>query len=256
MWLKKDFPLIEGYESVGERGKRWLDFKINELLDTADPVLEYRHRFKSRKEICEFVITQFAYPLKFGMATDKHYNNWFSGLCCHKITLDYWQTASETLRTLHLNKRVGKPGYGDCEDTSVLFTTLMLQAGYQAYEIFGVVYKGDELLGGHGYAIFKDEEGKWRLFESTLDAPPRYSEGYPAVDITKNRWKVGDLSYEGWLMFNRKEYYEWEENGIEGYLKFRHKDKNSKKKHKMINMAWVICELVDIAFDALKQRKL
>jgi len=243
MWIRKVFPLIKGYESVGKRGKRWLDFKINELLDTADPVLEYRHKFKSIEEICEFVITQFAYPLKFGMATDKHYNNWFSGLCCHKISEDFWQTASETLRTLHLNKRLGKPGYGDCEDTSVLFTTLMLQSGYEAYEIFGVVYRGDELLGGHGYAIFKDEDGKWRLFESTLDIPPDYPDGYPEVDISKNRWKVGELTYKGWIMFNRKEYYEWEEKRIEEYLKFGHKDKNSRKKHKTINLAWEAWEL-------------
>jgi len=183
-WVRKPFPTIPGYESEGDtvEAKRWLDFKINELLDTGDPVWEYRDELRSIKDICEFVIKEFDYPMRWGTPTDVHRNNWFSGLCCHQITLDYWQCASETLMTLRLNRRYGRKGYGDCEDTSALFVTLMEEKAFEAYMCLGLVYRGEDLLGGHGWAIFKDEIGMWRLYESTLDVPPVYPDGYPTVN--------------------------------------------------------------------------
>ena len=179
---------------------------------------------------------------KYGMPTDVHRNNWFSGLCCHQITLDYWQCASETLITLHTNKLKGKKGYGDCEDTSVLFVTLMLENGHEAYECLGLVYRGDELLGGHGWAIFKDEEGVWRLYESTLDVPPEYPSGYPIVDPDCNEWKIGDIRYVAWVKFNRREYYEWtdetEKSMISFYLAISRRMKESRRKYEEIERAW------------------
>lgn len=243
-WVRKPFPTIPGYESKGDsvEAKRWVDFKINELLDTGDPVWEYRDELKSIKDICEFVIKEFDYPLRWGTPTDVHRNNWFSGLCCHQITLDYWQTASETLRTLRLNRLKGKKGYGDCEDTSVLFVTLMEEKCHEAYECLGLVYRGDELLGGHGYAIFMDEVGVWRLYESTLDVPPPYPDGYPAIGPGANEWKVGDLRYVAWVKFNRREYYEWVEEGeksmISLYLNLTGRMKERRRKYEEIAKAW------------------
>jgi len=45
-WVKKEFPLIVGYESLGNdvRAKRFTDFKIYQLLDTFDPIWQFRIR--------------------------------------------------------------------------------------------------------------------------------------------------------------------------------------------------------------------
>jgi len=250
VWVRKPFPTISGYESLGDdiRAKRWLDFKLNQLLDTGDPIWEIKGQLKSIKDICEFVITEFDYPLVRGVPIDVHKNNWFSGLCCHQITEDFWQYASETASTYRLNKRKGKKGVGDCEDTSVLFTTLMLERGYNAYECFGVVKENGEILGGHGWSIFQDENYIWRIFESTLDVPPPYPDGYPEIDLSTNTWVVGNIVYEAWLRFNRKVYYEWEEGqesvkdavAMISYTKIGRKFRESKKKYKAIEEAWKV----------------
>jgi len=243
-WVKKSFPVIPGYESKGDsvEAKRWLDFRLDEFLRSDEVVKRFADKLKTIREICEFVITQFDYPLRFGAPTDVHKNNWFSGLCCHQITLDYWQTASETLRTLRLNRLKGKKGYGDCEDTSILFVALMQEKCYEAYECLGLVYRGDELLGGHGWAIFKDEVGVWRLYESTLDQPPEYPNGYPIVDPSSNEYRVGDLRYVAWVKFNRHEYYEWIEGGEKSmmtlYLNLTRRMKERRRKYEEIGKAW------------------
>ncbi|GAI30234.1 unnamed protein product, partial [marine sediment metagenome] len=44
MWIKKEMPLIPGFESLGDNveAKRWLDFKLDQILDTGAPLCEYR----------------------------------------------------------------------------------------------------------------------------------------------------------------------------------------------------------------------
>lgn len=239
-WTKKDFPTIEGYEQLGDNveAKRWLSFSINELLDTGDPLWEYRSKIKTREDACNFVISQFDYPMHLGVPTDLHKNNWFNGSCCHGITQDFWQTASETLRTLHLNQRSGRKGYGDCEDVSVLFTTLFLMKKWEAYECLGYVLENEQILGGHGWSIFRDKMGYWRLYEATLSEPPAYPDGYPIIDLKATKWYVGTLVYQGLAKFNRHEYYESEEGGI--LLKLRLRDKETRKKHRAISRAWDI----------------
>ncbi len=126
MWIEKEMPDIPGYESLGDSAgaKRWLDFNLGELLAADGDLLGYITSktpgsglgIETREDVCNFVISAIDYPMVRGLPSDVHKNNWFQGLCCHRITLDYWQTARETLRTLRLNKRDGKPGYGDCED--------------------------------------------------------------------------------------------------------------------------------------------
>jgi len=238
-WIKKDFPYIAGYEELGDNveAKSWLSFKLNQLLDTGDPVWEYKTILKTRRDVCNFVISQFDYPMVRGRPNDVHKNNWFGGLCCHQITQDMWQSASETLRTLRLNQLRGGKGYGDCEDVSVLFVTLILEKRHQAYECLGYVARDGEVLGGHGWAIFQDEDFTWRLYEATLSTPPQYPGGYPVVDPEGNDFKVGDVTYHAWAKFNRYEYYEWED-GMKNYMGLKFKLKETRRKHEAISKAF------------------
>jgi len=149
MWLKKEMPIIPGYESLGDSvaAKRWLDFKLDKLLEGDSELKDYINKnvdIKTRKDACNFVISSFDYPLVRGQPTDIHKNNWFSGLCCHQVTLDYFQTAAETLRTLRLNQRQGKNGYGDCLPLDIKI--IALADGKYKVRYFGDLKIGDEVL--------------------------------------------------------------------------------------------------------------
>lgn len=240
-WIKKEMLFLQGYESLGDtvEAKRWLDFKISQLLDTGDPLWEYRSMLKTRKDICDFVITQFDYPMARGLPTDRHYNNWFDSNCCHQVTQDYWQCASETLRTLRLNQREGKKGLGDCEDVSVLFVTLFLMKKWQAWECFGLVLQDGNIMGGHGWSIFEDEQGISRLYEATLSTPLEYPDGYPKIDLNDTEWKINNLTYQAFCKFQRKEYYESsEEDMFAKYSNLKFKVKETRKKYEAISEAW------------------
>jgi len=234
-WERKKFPTIPGYESKGDnvRAKRWLDFKLNQVLDTENPVWECE--LNSRKEAVNFVIKQFKYPMVRGKPNDKHYNNWFACNCCHTVSADFWQKASETLRTLRLNK---KKGIGDCEDVSILLTTLFLEEDWKAWECLGRVYRGDRLLGGHGWPIVRDENGDWRLPEATLDEPKKWPEGYPKVNPKGNDWKVDNLRYHASMKFNRSHFYKWKGESVEEYLEMDFDEKNRREKFAAIQEAF------------------
>lgn len=234
-WTKKGMPTVSGYEQKGDNvaSKRWLSFRINQVLDTGDPVWEYRGTFHSRRDICDFVIERFEYPMKNGAPTDKHTNNWFGGKCCHTITKDYWQSASETLRTLRLSS--GK-GVGDCEDVSSLHTNLFLMKRWRAFEVLGVVSQDGELLGGHGWSIFEDETGMWRLYEGTLSEAPNYPDGYPQIDPEATEWTVGGLTYMGAMKFDRRRFFQNED--APDLFGFGMKDKETRAKHEAISAAW------------------
>jgi len=242
-WKRKKHPTIPGYESEGNtvRAKRWLDFKINQLLDTEDPVWEVKNELESRKEVVNTDIEGFKYPMKRGKPCDKHYNNWFKSMSCHTISADFWQMASETLRTLSLNlKKEGKKakGVGDCEDTSALLVDLFLEKGWKGWECLGRVYRGDRLLGGHGWPIVQDENGDWRLVESTLDEPKKWPTGYPKADPKANDWKVGDLRYHASMKFNRSHFYKWKGESVGEYLKMDFDEKNRREKFEAIQEAF------------------
>jgi len=234
-------PLIPGYESLGDsvEAKRWLDFKLDQILDTGAPLCEYRSILKTKEDICNFVISQFDYPMVRGVPSDVHKNNWFQGLCCHQVTQDYWQMASETLRTLHLNQREGKKGYGDCEDVAALFVTLFLMKRWDAWMCLGAVLQDGKLLGYHGWGIFEEIDGICRLYEATLSIPPMYPEGYPEIDPDATEWKVGDVTYQAFAKFKRKEYYESsEEEMFAQYFNLRFKIKETRKKYEALQRAW------------------
>lgn len=241
-WIEKEFPTIKGYESLGDttEAKRWLDFKINQLLDTGDPLWEMRDILRSKEDVCNFVISQFDYPMHQGKPCDKHRNNWFEANCCHTITVDFWQQASETLRTLRLNERSDKKGFGDCEDVSVLFTTLFLMKRWEAWECLGYVLRDGVRLGGHGWSIFNDGYGVWRLYEATLSTPPQFPVGYPVIQLEATEWEVGSLTYQGLIKFNSRQYYVAFSEGAEAYFRLSLKAKETRLKHEAISTAWGI----------------
>lgn len=245
MWIKKEFPLILGYESLGNNvaAKFWVDQLLNQWLDTADPVTFFRGKLSTREELCHFIIKSFEYPLVRGIPVDKHVNNWFSGMECYTITQDYWQPCSETLRTLKLSQRkegVGGKGTGDCEDTSFCFTTLFLEKGWKAWQCLGELYQDGMFLGGHGWALFEDDDGIYRLYESTLSEAPQYPDGYPEIDSDGNDWNIGDIRYHAYVKFNRLEYFEWESSLLTTYLGIPRKFKEIQRKYRVIEDAWRI----------------
>jgi len=243
MWTKKNFPLISGYDKLGDNveAKWWVSQTLDNWLDRAEPLPQFAHVLLRRKDVCDFVIRQFEYPMVRGVPVDAHYNNWFLGKECYAITLDFWQKASETLRTLLLSRQREGPlglGMGDCEDTSIAFTSLFLENGWQAAECLGAVYQDGQLLGGHGWAIFQDDDGRWRLYESTLDDPPEYPIAYPLIDSSGNHWNVNGLVYTADCKFNHAEYYEWDDRTVSQYLSLAFKAKETRSKYEAIEKAW------------------
>lgn len=242
-WIAKPFPLIPGYDSLGDMpaAKFWVGQTLEKWLDRADPVPQFASELKTRADVCRFMIEQFEYPMVRGMPNDKHTMNWFSGLECYTITLDYWQLGSETLRTLLLSQKAdpADKGMGDCEDTSMAFVTLFLEKGWKAVECLGSVYDDTGYLGGHGWSLFQDEEGPWRLYESTLDEAPLYPAGYPIANVGDNDWRVGSLIYHADAKFDRADYFEWDfPPPPRGYLYISFRAKETRRKYQAIEKAW------------------
>jgi transglutaminase-like putative cysteine protease len=68
---------------------------------------------------------------------------------------------------------------GDCEDGTILFVTLCRRAHVPADSVFNACgwYKTGGQQYGHSFPIAKREDGKWYIFETTIDAfPNRYME--------------------------------------------------------------------------------
>lgn len=245
-WIAKPFPLIPGYDTLGDMtaAKWWVGQTLEKWLDKADPVPQFAEQLKVRAEICNFVIEKFEYPMVRGIPTDVHRNNWFSGMECYQISLDYWQKASETLRTFLLSQKaegVVGLGMGDCEDTSILHVTLFLEKGWKAVECLGMVYEGGMPVGGHGWSLFQDEDGRWRIYESTLDEAPQYPSGYPLISPADNDWQVGGITYHADAKFDRTDYFEWGEAVTLGrYLAIPSRFKETRKKYQAIERAWAL----------------
>ena len=225
-WVKSNFMKVQGYDSLGKNveAKRWFGFTVDELFRGSDIENEYLKKFKSKKDIARFVIEEFDYPYSWwGSPTDRHCLFWFWkwGRC---VVEDYWQSVRESLL---IHKYNGGKGYGDCEDTSILFTGLMNDKfGYVAYEMLGVVYdnRTGQILGGHGWSIFEDDMGVWRLYESTLDKVP---DEYPEINPNKREFVVGNIKYVAFWKFNKFGFYDWG-YGINDYVKARMHGRNEK----------------------------
>lgn len=235
-WVRSDFLKVDGYDKAGKKGKRWISFTVDELLRKSWIVEEYLKKFESKRDIERFVIEEFDYPYSwFGSPTDRHCLNWFGWKWRRCIEDDYWQSISESLL---IHKYNGGKGYGDCEDTSLLFTGLMNHKfGHVAYEMFGVVYENDRILGGHAWSIFMDDFGVWRLFESTLDRMP---DSFPVVNPYKREFIVGDIKYLAFWKFNAFEFYDWSfRTDLSEYLEVRKHGREEKKKIKRIREKFI-----------------
>jgi len=259
-WVKMTPPIVPSLEHYPERyAKRFTDIEITELLTehkkwVSDKMNELG--IDDMRKAIEFGIERVSYPFWFWMPTDKHTWNAFHGKACYTLNEDYWQTTAETMMTVVLNRQKGRNGYGDCEDSSIFIAGMLRTLGVPTYVVLGEVYEGDELLGGHGYLVAKFPDDSWRLIESTLDTPPEWPNGYPVVDLSTNQWRVGRLTYVGFLRFDDAEYWEWhddkqeevfmgEEMGIRPFAKRlweyivkRKKEKRGRKKLKRIKGAW------------------
>lgn len=181
--------------------QRFFKFRLSELFDVHSPVVEEYADKLSIKELADVIIIDISYPFHLGQPDDTHIFNAFHGdqKWCERIDLDYWQKAAETL-TIRV---------GDCEDSSVAFVTCARVLGLkpdEVYEAFGIVKDAStgQILGGHGWAYFKDGD-KWRLVESTLDAPP---EEYPVCPDPFKPFQLANVIYEPEMLFNDSEYHD------------------------------------------------
>ncbi|GAI37131.1 unnamed protein product, partial [marine sediment metagenome] len=119
------------------------------------------------------------------------------------------------------------------------FVTLFLMKKWQSWMCIGAVLQDGNLLGYHGWGIFEEIDGIWGLYEATLSIPPMYPEGYPEIDPDDTEWKVGDVTYQAFAKFKRKEYYESsEEEMFAQYLNLRFKIKETRKKYEALQRAW------------------
>jgi len=79
--------------------------------------------------------------------------------------LDFWQFPAETLAL----------GKGDCEDCAFLLASLLLASGISPFcvrVVFGTLTQEDGSPVAHAWPIYKDENGGWRILESTLEKLP------------------------------------------------------------------------------------
>jgi len=220
------FPIIEK--------KRFWKFRLDELFDLySHQLLEFCEEIDKPKPLADKVIKVVDYPFYHGRPDNTHIWNCYHGdqKFCVRRDLDFWQKGGETARI----------GVGDCEDSSLLFTSgcgspeLGVRAD-RVYEVFGVVRDAetDRILGGHAWSYCK-WGGDWHYVESTLDKPP---EKYPAVeDIRKpyvhKKWKL--VPY---VLFNWKRYEELRESMMSKYLKMEFREKETRMKYEAIREMW------------------
>jgi len=68
-------------------------------------------------------------------------------------------------------------------------------------------------LGGHGWEVFRGDDGVWRLNETTLDEPIKTLDELPRVDLSTNVWWWGRVKYVAKMLWNLEEIWVWVESG-------------------------------------------
>jgi len=245
MWVKFKMSEIDpSYLDIS--GKRFpeQDVLLYELVDYHKYIV--KRFFKdclSPTAVINTVIVKIKYPLDVrGNPTDFHYFQafrriWGSCIRSYRNEYDFFQFASETawLR------------YGDCEDSSILTAAGLELKNTQYFVAFGAVYLYERLLGYHAWIVAK-LDNVWRLVETTLDRPYQGIDEIPIININTNKWSVGDLLYEAYVLWNTEELWEWSEEskkvekmigGLKKYLEKSFKDKEKKSKYKEMNKAYM-----------------
>lgn len=112
-----------------------------------------------------------------------------------QLKQDFWQFPAETIA---LKK-------GDCEDCAFLMASLLLASGISPFcirVVLGILTQENQDSSPHAWPIYKDEEGYWRILESTLDELP---EDWPSADMMAN--PDSQTWYEPEICFNQ--YHVW-----------------------------------------------
>lgn len=218
------FPIVEG--------KRFWDFKLNELIDYQSyQVGEFVEGQPTPALLADRVIVDCRYPFHLGKPDDTHLFNCYHGdyKWCKRVDIDFWQKASETARLL----------VGDCEDTSILYTAGARRVGVSSsnvYEVFGVVKDNGNVLGGHGWSVCRWDD-KWHLIESTLDIPP--SE-YPIVPNINKPFRMGSWVYHPEILFNDEKFSELSACNLQHYADRKFNEKETRAKYEALAKAWHI----------------
>lgn len=223
--------------------QRFFKFRLDELIDLNSEIVRDYVRYKDADAVKEMIIRDIQYPFFLGQPDDSHWLIAFWGRFIISRLVDYWQTARETLTF-----RVG-----DCEDSSVAFVTAMRVLGYtedEVYEVIGLVKDKDgNVLGGHGWSVFKDVDG-WHLYESTLDEPPRE---YPKIDDITKPVQIGGWVYEPYWIFNDKKFIKIKDFGSPSeYMLGLH----SVDKYKAIHDAWGVITTFEKQYNSFKAKLL
>ena len=88
---------------------------------------------------------------------------------------------------------------GDCEDGTILFVSLCRIAGIPADSIFnacGWFTQPNGTKFGHSYPIAKMEDGKWYVFETTIDFVPSLPKRFLGSSYTAD-WGVANWKFTG-----------------------------------------------------------
>ena len=257
MWEKYDINKIDP-EVLDVSSKRFegQTVLLHELIDNLRYIIfkffsKNDEPLMSPLEVINKVIVDIKYPLDArGNPTDFHYFQAFRrflGRCMktYRNDFDFFQFASETAWMK----------MGDCEDSSILtaagLENLKALGQCDYFVSFGAVYYQEQLLGYHGWVVVKINN-VWRLVETTLDTPYSSEFEMVSIDINKNKWKVGELLYESFVLFNKEKLWEWVEGDddymtclyeagdvLKQYLEKTHKEKETKKKYKEMSKAYM-----------------
>ena len=85
--------------------------------------------------------------------------------------------------------------YGDCEDGTIIFVTFCRLAHAKADSIFNACGLYDKKY-GHSYPIAKMSDGKWYIFETTLDSMPKEPKLFKGSNYTAE-WGYANWKYAG-----------------------------------------------------------
>ena len=165
-----------------------------------------------------------------------------------KRAMIIWSFVAKSIKYVHDSEKQRKADFwlfppeiytlceGDCEDGSFLLASLLIASGISPFcvrVVLGEVFdESGKSLGGHCWPVYKNEMGKWCIFESTLDnIPSRMPEADKLTEVGQS------FQYDPYYCFNN--YHLWEifpedKTGsrlmnIEAYLKERGNKVHMKK---------------------------
>lgn len=97
--------------------------------------------------------------------------------------------------------------WGDCEDGVILFVTLCKLAGVSEDEVFNACgwFDDGKTRFGHSWPVAQMEDGKWRIFETTIDS---YPPGGPKLfkgSSYRAEWGLANWKFQGGIRHGAQE---------------------------------------------------